>query len=71
VDKVRRALKPGGMVVVEGFPKQSVPWGFDSGELAALFKDGFTVMRDEVVDDVSDWGNSTPEKLVRFAAMKN
>jgi SAM-dependent methyltransferase len=72
VGKVRAALKSGGMVVVEGFHKATVPWGFDTGELAALFKDGFSVVHDEVVDDVSDWGNpSSRVELVRFAATKN
>ena len=73
VAKVRRGLKPGGLVVVEGYHKDSVPHiGFETGQLSALFKDGFHVLRDEVVQDVSDWGSETDGKmkLVRFAAEK-
>jgi SAM-dependent methyltransferase len=74
VDKVRRALKTGGLVVVAGYHKDEAPGiGFGTGELAALFKDGFTVLRDEVVDEPSDWGNQRglSEKMVRFAARKD
>jgi SAM-dependent methyltransferase len=74
VDKVRRALKPGGLVVVAGYNKDEAPGiGFDTGELAALFKNGFTMLRDEVVEEPSDWGNQrgVPEKIVRFAARKD
>jgi hypothetical protein len=64
-------LKRGGLVVVEGFHKDAVPAiGIETGALSAMFKDGFTILRDEVVDDVSDWGNqqNVTQKLVRFAA---
>jgi hypothetical protein len=38
-----------------------------------VFKDHFIILRDDVVDDVSDWGNQAgiAQKLVRFAAKKN
>jgi SAM-dependent methyltransferase len=73
IEKVRRGLRRGGVVVVEGFHRDEVPGlGFGSGELATLFKDGFMILRDEVVEDVSDWGNQrgVALKLVRFAAEK-
>ena len=65
------SVKPGGLVVVEGFHKDAsrraqAP-GFATGEIAAIFKDGFKVLRDDVVEDVTDWGG-TRTKLVRFAA---
>ena len=69
-DAVKRGVKRGGLVVVEGFHKDAVPAiGYETGALSALFKDGFTVVRDEVVEDVSDWGRRR-QKLVRFAAEK-
>jgi SAM-dependent methyltransferase len=71
VDAVRKSLRRGGLVVLEGFHKDANPGlGCGTGELSALFKDGFTILRDEVADDVSDWGDQrgVPEKLVRFAA---
>ncbi|HLK41493.1 MAG TPA: class I SAM-dependent methyltransferase [Polyangiaceae bacterium] len=73
VEKVRRGLRRGGMVVVEGFHRDEVPGiGFGTGELADLFKDGFTVVRDDVIEEASDWSNQLglPAKLVRFAATK-
>jgi SAM-dependent methyltransferase len=70
---VWRSLKRGGLVVSERAHKDSVPAiGVETGELSALYKDGFTILRDDVVEDVSDWGwrDRVPMKLVRFAAEK-
>jgi len=70
---LRRAMKPGGLIVGEWFHKGSVPQlGTDTAEVAARFKDGFTILRNEVVEDVSDWGwkERVPQKLIRFAAEK-
>jgi len=70
---IRKALKPGGLVVGEWFHKDAVPSiGTDTAEVAALFKDGFSVVRNDVVQDVSDWGwkERVPQKLIRFAAQK-
>jgi SAM-dependent methyltransferase len=72
---VSAALKHGGLVVIEGFHKDAAPAiGYATGALAARFGKGFTILRDEVVDDVSDWGwgaqNGSRQKLVRFAAQK-
>jgi SAM-dependent methyltransferase len=70
---LRRALKPGGVAVVEGFHKDSGNGiGFATGELAARFKGGFTILRDEVVEAPSEWngGSDTPIKQVHFAAIK-
>jgi hypothetical protein len=71
VENVRRSLKRGGLAVVEGFHEQpgaraSVP----SEQLAAL-KAGFTVLRDEVVDEVSDWGpRDVRQQLVQLVVQK-
>jgi SAM-dependent methyltransferase len=70
---LRVAMKPGGLIVGEWFHKDSVPQvGTDRGEVAARFKDGFRILRNEVVDDVSDWGwkERVPQKLIRFVAEK-
>jgi SAM-dependent methyltransferase len=70
VARLRSSLKQGGLVVVDGFHKDPGPGlGFETGQLSALFKDGFTVLRDDVVEDVSDWGRQR-QKLTRFAAQK-
>jgi len=44
--------------------------GATAGELAALFKDGYTIVRDEVVEQVADWGMEN-DKLQQFVAIKN
>lgn len=74
IEKLRKGLNQGGLVVVEGPHRDTRPWGFDTGELSSLFKADFSILHDDVVDDVSDWaGNQTgiKQKLVRFAATKN
>jgi hypothetical protein len=73
VDKIRTALRPGGLVVIEFFmadaTKGSGIGGFMPGELRDLFAEGFEILRDEEVVDVADWGlRKVP--LVRFVAQK-
>jgi hypothetical protein len=66
-------MKPGGIIVGECFHKDAVPnIGTDKEEVAARFKDGFRILRNDVVEDVSDWGwkERVPQKLIRFAAEK-
>lgn len=68
--RVREALKPGGLVVVEAGinPDPAAAFGYASGTLPTLF-DGFTVLKYEETEGAYDWG---PERirLVRFAARK-
>ena len=66
--KIRKSLKPGGLLVVEFFLDQG-QGGIKAGQLAKLFADGFEILRDEVVEDRPDWGNDK-DKLVRFVARK-
>jgi SAM-dependent methyltransferase len=72
IERVKTAVRKGGMVVVEFFHKESTQGtgigGFETGALAAQFA-GWKILRDEVVEDVADWG-LTKTKLVRFAAEK-
>ena len=70
---VKRSLKPGGLVVSELAHKDMNPRiGVETDAFAAAYKDGFMILRDEVVEDVSDWGwkERIRGKLVRFAAEK-
>jgi protein-L-isoaspartate O-methyltransferase len=65
VDKLRTSMRDGGLLIAEGFANDK--------NLPELFKDGFKVVRNEVVEDVADWGSSAgrplaPQKLFRFAA---
>ena len=75
VDKVQRALRPGGMVVVEGFHRDATktqPIGlavvFDTNELLQLFS-ALRVVRYEDTNAVGDFlQNET--RVVRLAAVK-
>jgi SAM-dependent methyltransferase len=70
IAKIKRSLKPGGLFVVEYFHNAGdVKDGFDTGQLAKLFADGYDILRDEVVDDVPDWAMDRAS-LVRFVAKK-
>jgi SAM-dependent methyltransferase len=66
---IRRAVRPGGLVVYEYFapdgPKDDVP---APGDLAKEFA-GWEILRDEAVEDVPDWVKDRA-KLVRFVARK-
>jgi len=74
-DKVLRALRPGGLVIVEAFHRDAAktrPIGpavvFDTNELLQLFP-GLRVIRYEDTNAVSDFGMSDT-RVVRLAAVK-
>lgn len=66
---LRRAVRPGGLVVYEYFapagPSDHAP---GPGELAKEFT-GWEILQDEEVEDVPDWAVDRA-KLVRFVARK-
>jgi len=75
VEQVVRALRPGGMVVVEGFHRdatktQSIGGAvvFDTNELLQLFA-GLRIVRYEDTDALGDFGLSDA-RVVRLAAVK-
>jgi SAM-dependent methyltransferase len=76
VANVVRALRPGGMVVVEGFHRdatktRSIGGGvvFDTNELLKLFAP-LRIVRYEDVDGVADFANQSDTRVVRLAAVK-
>jgi SAM-dependent methyltransferase len=70
IEKIKPSLKHGGLFVLEFFHKDEPDGdGFATGQLAALFKDGFEILRDEVVDTHPDWARDHAT-LVRFVAKK-
>jgi len=72
IEKIKPSVKKGGLFVVEFFHKDVTAGtgigGFRDGELATLFT-GWTIVKDEVVEDIADWG-LRKVKLVRFTAQK-
>jgi SAM-dependent methyltransferase len=74
LEKIKPSLKKGGLFVLEYFHAESEAakmgaGGWATGALAKFFGDGFEIVRDDVVEDISDWGMSK-RKLVRFVARK-
>jgi len=72
INKIKPSLKKGGLVIVEYFHENgdNGPMkGFTTGQLAALFADGFDILRDDVVEDAPDWALDKTT-LVRFVARK-
>jgi SAM-dependent methyltransferase len=73
VERVKRSVRPGGWVVFEFFHRDATKGtgigGFEERMPGALFKEGWTVLKDEVVEDTADW-SLRKSKLVRFFAQK-
>ncbi len=71
VHRIRAALRPGGLVVIEAGHKSAsgAPFEYDSKELLRIFK-GFRILRYEEATGVSDWGEGTPIRLVRLIAQR-
>jgi hypothetical protein len=75
VERIKPSLKKGGLFVCEYFSAESElaksgAGGWENGALAALFKDGYKILRDEIVEDNADWAGMRKTKLVRFVAQK-
>jgi SAM-dependent methyltransferase len=69
VERGKRSVKRGGILVLEFFHRadgEPADQGYSSGELAAMFKDGWEVLRDDVVDTTPDWAadHATIERFV-------
>lgn len=74
IDKIKPSLKKGGLFVSEYFHADSDTGkagagGWQTGELEALFSDGWEILRNDVVDDIADW-TMRKQRLVRFVARK-
>jgi SAM-dependent methyltransferase len=76
VTQVLRALRPGGMVIVEGFHRDATKTRsiggavvFDTNELPQLFAK-LRLVRYEDVDAPGDFGGMEPTRVVRLAATR-
>lgn len=66
--RMKAAVKPGGLVVIEGF---GPPNGLNIERIKQAFE-GFTPLRADVVMDDPDWGKGRGNKnILRFVARKN
>lgn len=71
VFRVRDALRPGGIVVVEGAHREASGghWEFDSNELLRIFE-GFTILKYEELIGEYDWAPGKSVRMVRLVARK-
>jgi SAM-dependent methyltransferase len=74
VERLQRSIKRGGLFVLEFFaddgePTRLTAGGWPRGALARLFAGNWDVLRDDVVEDIADWGLKKA-KLQRFVARK-
>jgi SAM-dependent methyltransferase len=67
--RIYNALKPGGIVVIEGFADPPNRVGLRADELARAFH-RLRVIRNETVEDAADWIKGGKARLVRFIAEK-
>lgn len=73
VERLQRSIKRGGLFVLEFFADDGqatrfTHGGWPAGALARLFA-GWQIVRDDVVEDIADWGLKKA-KLQRFVARK-
>jgi SAM-dependent methyltransferase len=73
-DKIHAALKPGGIVVVEGFHEDrgktgGRPFGYKTNELLRAF-DGLRIVHYEDRIGPADWAGGADMPIVRFIARK-
>jgi tellurite methyltransferase len=74
VERLQRSIKRGGLFVLEFFAADGEPTrfthgGWPAGALARSFAGNWEILRDDVVEDIADWGLKK-SKLVRFVARK-
>ena len=69
--RVKAALRPGGLVVVEAAHREAsgAEWEFESNELLRIFE-GFTILKYEELMGAYDWAPGKPVRMVRLVAQK-
>ena len=69
VFRVKDALRPGGLVVVEAAHRSASggDWEFESNELLRIFE-GLTILKYEELDGAYDWAPGKPVRMVRLVA---
>ncbi len=67
--RILRALRPGGLVVMEAYAKPKVPFGFDVEALNQKFN-RFRIIGNERIVAKADWAGGRDAPIVRFIAQK-
>ena len=69
--RVKAALRPGGLVVVEAAHREAsgAEWEFESNELLRIFE-GFKILKYEELMGAYDWAPGKPLRMVRLVAQK-
>ncbi len=67
--RIYKALKPGGLLVIEGFAKPEATTGFSADELSSAYA-RLRILRNESVVDEADWDTCNKRHIVRFVAEK-
>jgi SAM-dependent methyltransferase len=67
--RIYEALRPGGLLVIEGFAKPDSPYGFSVEQLAKAYA-RLRVLRGESVHEEADWDKGNKRHIVRFVAEK-
>jgi hypothetical protein len=71
IERAKKSMKPGALLVLEHFAHADPDGGnnFADGELVTLFKDGFDILQDAVIETTPDW-KKDHAKVERFVARK-
>ena len=67
--RIHEALRPGGLLVIEGFAKPDVPFGFSVDELARDYG-RLRILKSESLHTEADWDKENRNHIVRFVAEK-
>ncbi len=73
-EKIRNALAPGGILVIEGFASEDAPggpaMGFKTNQLLQMFGERLRVMEYGDSTEESDWKLGTRNRVMRLVAMR-
>jgi SAM-dependent methyltransferase len=67
--RIHDALRPGGLLVIEGFAKPDPPFGFSVEELSKAYG-RLRILKNESVHTKAEWDKDNEAHIVRFVAEK-
>ena len=69
-NRIYDALKPGGLLVIEGLANPPAQVGFQTEELARAFSQ-LQILRNDTITDYANWYTADKKPLVRFVGQKS